>query len=254
MSVRAHSVRRSRAAGFTLIEVMIALTLVGLISTAMLVALRVALNTETKADARLMANRRVMGAQNAIQQELNSFMPEIAIWRDTAGAEQHAPFFGGDPASMRFVSSYSLNEASRGLPQLLEFAVIPGENAQGVRLIVNELPYRGGYSAGARVAGFENDGSALPRLLFFPVVAGAGSFVLADHLAYCHFLYLEQLTSPPRELWRADWVARTWPVGVRIEMAPLSGEEGSLHPVSVTATLHAYRDPDKKYKDEPGLE
>ncbi len=245
---------RRRDAGFTLIEILIAITLVGLISVAMLVALRVALNSETKADARLMSNRRVVGAQSALEQELNGFMAEVAIWTNASGGRQNVPFFGGDPASMRFVSSYSLNDASRGLPQLLEFAVLPGDNGVGARLIVNELPYRGGYSAGARIAGFESDGGAAPHPVFFPIQPGPNSFVLADHLAYCRMLYLAEEQNPPRQEWRTDWIQRTWPLAVRIEMAPLDSETALLHPMTVTAAFHAFRDPDKKYGDEPGLE
>ena len=37
-------------------------------------------------------------------------------------------FFQGEAQSMRFVSTYSLQQAWRGLPQILEFLVIPRED------------------------------------------------------------------------------------------------------------------------------
>ncbi len=243
-----------REAGFTLIEILIAVTLVSLLSVAMLFAIRIALNSELKANTKLMANRRVVGAQRALEQELNGFMPEVAIWSKPDGSGmQTVPFFQGDETSMRFVSSYSLGDASRGQPQVLEYAVIPGDRGEGVRLIVNETPYRGGASAGAFIAGFENDSRGVSHVAFFPVQAGPNSFVIADRLAYCKLLYLGQELNPPRQEWRQGWAERTWPLAVRIEVAPLAPDPALLHPVSVTAAIHAIRDPTKKYTDEPGF-
>ena len=244
---------RRRDSGFTLIEILIAVSLVGLLSVAMLVAIRIALNSELKADARLMANRRVVGAQQALEQELNGFMPEVAFWQGEGSGLRRVPFFEGLPQSMRFVSSYSLNGASRGLPQLLQFLVIPGTDGVGVRLVVNELPYNGPVSAGAQIAGFESVTAGVTHPVFFPIQAGPGSFVLADRLASCRMLYLALEKNPTRREWRQDWVQREWPLAVRVEMAPLESNPALLHPMTVTAALHAYRDPDKTYGDEPGL-
>ena len=59
--------------------------------------------------------------------------------------------FQGDPQTMRFVSSYSLTEAARGLPRLLEYQVIPGEDGNSVRLVVNEIVYTGPVKYARRV-------------------------------------------------------------------------------------------------------
>ena len=57
-------------------------------------------------------------------------------------------FFQGEPQSMRLASTYSLQQGERGLPMILEFQVIPGEDEQGVRLVVNEHWYTGPRGAG----------------------------------------------------------------------------------------------------------
>ena len=247
-------IHRPRDAGFTLIEILIAVSLVALLSVAMLVAIRVGLNAEIKANSRLDANRRVVGAQRALEQELNGFMPEVAIWsQPDGGGLRKVPFFEGTPQSMRLVSSYSLNEASRGAPKVLEFLVVAGDQGQGVRLIVDELPYRGGGSTGSRIAGFEADVAGIAHPVFYPISVGAGSFVLADHLASCHFVYLAQEQNPPRHEWRDVWIQRDWPLAVRVEMVPLQADVALLHPITVTAAFHSFRDPDKSYGDQPGL-
>src|SRR5207302_731762 len=101
------------------------------------------------ANRKLMDNRREAGAQRILEQQLAGFIPVIALAGqspDDNGAP--VPFFEGRAQSMRFVSSYSLGEAWRGLPQILEFQVIPGAQGQGVRLVVNEHVYTGPRSAG----------------------------------------------------------------------------------------------------------
>jgi hypothetical protein len=89
---------------------------------------------------------------------------------------------------MRFVSTYSLNEASRGYPRILEFTVIPGDKGEGVRLVVNEFVYTGPLSAGMSCAGVQ-PGPVGPQIIFKPVQISNASFVLADRLASCQFAF-----------------------------------------------------------------
>ena len=237
--------------GFTLIEVLIAVGLVGLLMFGMSMALRIALNVQARSEARLVDNRRMMGAQRAMNQELSNFMPVSAIWMPPSGGGfRKVPFFGGDQNSMRFVSSYSLNEAHRGVPQILEFLVISGD--KGVRLIVNELSYHGPFSAGDRIMGFEADpGSGFPRTVFAPITPGPSSFVLADRLSYCRIYYQQQSNRPPYRRWREDWPIAEWPLAIRVDMAALETDGARLHPVSITSFVHANPGPDLAKLDEP---
>ncbi len=242
--------RQGRTAGFTLIETLIAVTLVALLSTGMLIAIRVALNAEGSASNRLIANRRIVGAQNALQQELNGFVPAPAAWNSENGSVQRAPFFGGEPQDLHLVSSFSLAAANRGLPEILDFRVIGGANGEGVRLIVNESPYRGPFSAQDHVAGEQRTQDGQSFLSFFPVQPGPNSFVLADRLAYCRFVYEAFVRAPqPHTEWTASWTSRDWPVAIRVEMAPLDANAARLHPMTVTAALHASRIFNREYRD-----
>ena len=140
--------KRSRA-GLTLIEVLIAVSLVSMLSVGILMALRVGMSAMDKANRRLMDNRRAVGARRIIEEQLAGFIPVIAVFSPSQEATGvKIPFFEGRQQSMRFVSSYSLQEAARGMPQILEFQVIPGEQGRGVRLVVNENLYSGPRSAG----------------------------------------------------------------------------------------------------------
>ncbi len=141
---------------------------------------------------------------------------------------------------MRLASTYSLQQGERGLPMILEFQVIPGEDGQGVRLVVNEHWYTGPRGAGVYCIGMgsadPDGGPAGP--LFAPISVGPGSFVLADKLAYCRFSFRDPHTSAATPVWVRRWVKPVLPSAIRIEMAPLEPDLGRLQPVTLTIPVH----------------
>ncbi len=242
---------RGREAGVTLVEVLIAVTLLSVLSVAMLFAMRIGLNTFGKASAKLMENRRVAGAQRILSQQIEGAIPVTAHCATPPGTPGGTVnFFEGDEQTLRLVSAFSLDGAWRGQPRILEFAVIPGEEARGVRLIVNELPYTGPMSAGARCDAILLDPvTATARPHFRPVVAGPQSLVLADNLAFCRFRFLSQPQPGVPSAWFPEWVPAAWPRAVRIEMAPLKPNPAQLQPISVTVPLRVFRNSQEPYAD-----
>jgi prepilin-type N-terminal cleavage/methylation domain-containing protein len=240
--------RRRSQAGVTLMEVLIAVTLLSLLSAGMLVALRMGLSSFTRVDARLMDNRRVAGAQRIVEQQLEGLVPVI-----TPCADQPAKmaFFQGERQTMRLVSTFSLQQAWRGQPQILEIFVIPGDDGRGVRLVANEIPYTGPFAAGQLCQGFAPDpltGVMVPH--FVPVVAGPRSFVLADNLAGCRFTYYTPSTDPKIPFsWQETWAKPGWPLAIRIDMAPLDPDPSRLQPISVVAPIHILRNPETVYAE-----
>jgi len=214
---------RRNQAGVTLIEVLVAVTLLSLLSLGMLYAFRLGTGALSKTDSKLMDNRRVVGAQRILEQELMGLLPVLAACPGKSNG-----YFQGEPQRMRLVSAFSLEEAWRGRPKILELFVIPGENGAGVRLVVNEAPYTGPASVAPYCEGTP--------------VATPHSFVLADRLAYCRFQYLG---FPPDAgaagVWSAVWKQPVWPAGIRVEMAPLEADASRLQPITVTAPIYLYR-------------
>ena len=79
---------------------------------------------------------------------------------------------------------------------------------------------------------------------FSPVAPRPDSFVLADKLAFCRFTYL----TPPTEAnlppaWLPIWGGKTWPMGVRVDMAPLEPDASRLQPIAFTAPINATASP-----------
>jgi prepilin-type N-terminal cleavage/methylation domain-containing protein len=236
--------------GMTLIEVMIAVALFGMLSVGILTALRVGINAMDRSNDRLMSNRRAAYAFRILESQLTGFMPEAAAFQVTPQSPmQSMPFFQGQPASMRFISSYSLQDASRGMPQILEYQVIPGAE-RGVRLVVNERPYRGPASAGAFCLGYSFDPVANTRTpLFRPIQTSPESFVLADKLAYCRFLFEAPRLGAQPAGWVNRWVRPEWPLAIRIEMGALDPDPSRLQPMTVTAAVHVNKNLGIEYLD-----
>jgi prepilin-type N-terminal cleavage/methylation domain-containing protein len=235
-------------AGVTLIEVLIAITLLSMLSVGMMMAMQIGLAAFAKTDSRLMDNRRVSGAQRLVEQELEGMMPVVA---PCGRSGVKIGFFQGEGQTMRLVSTFSLQQAWRGQAQILELFVIPGEEGMGVRLVVNEIAYPGPLGAGQLCLGLAPDpltGSSVPH--FIPVIPSPNSFVLADKLAYCHFAFLSQgpqPNSPP--IWTETWSRPGWPLAVRIDMAPLTPDPSRLQPISVVAPIYIHRSPEIPYAD-----
>jgi prepilin-type N-terminal cleavage/methylation domain-containing protein len=233
--------RSRRCAGVTLIELLIAVTLVSLLSMGMLFAIRVGLNALERTNAQMMGNRRVLGAQRAIDQQISGMIPVTCGGgpvRPGAPRSTADLFFQGQPQSMRFVSSHSLEEASRGYARLLEYGVVPGQDGMGVRLIVNEYLYVGPPS----IAPF----CGAPGRSVEP---GPRSFVLADRLARCVFRYQarDALTGQPS--WQPVFAGIEPPPAIRIEMTPLQGDRSRLQMATLTVPVRVTRNPMLEYKD-----
>lgn len=231
--------------GITLIEVLIAVSLLSLLSVGMLMAMRIGFNTMDKTDTHLVQNRRVANARKILENEISGFVFTQALWHPAPQVMQPVPFVQWEPSSMRFVTSYSLQDAFRGRPQIAALQVIPGDGGIGYRLIVDETPYTGQAQTGQLVTGIENNIAH-----FGPIQAGSQSFVLADRLAYCRFTYQEQRYQPPFRVWRPNWIT-PWllPLGVRIQMAPLDHTPGEASVIDATIPIRVDRTLGVEYSD-----
>jgi len=238
---------RHRQQGFTLIELLVAITMLSLLSLAGLYAMRAGFSTLDRTGRAMAFERRLTGTQRILEQMIANMLPARAIChggqldvvrrQPLAGAGAQINFFDGRPDQMRLVSAFSLEEAARGTPRILELAIIPGRQNEGVRLIVNEHLYWGPLSAGYFCGGAS---SALFASPFAPVQPMPTSYILADRLAKAQFLYRNPLPVAPFYEWRENWPMPAPPEAIRIVSVPLPGSDG--RPVNVTVPVHLKRD------------
>lgn len=241
--------------GFTLLEVLMAVTLLSLMSVGIVYAMRAGFNTMSKTNTRVVEERKMLGAHRVLEQMLANLMPATASCHggNPLDIKANIFFFQAEPETLRFVSTYSLEEAARGLPRIIEMQVIPGDRGEGVRLIVNEHLYAGPLSAGQFCLGPVPDArTGGTRIGFAPVETSRGSFVLADRLASCRFLYRRAIAEAPFEDWLDEWMLMPSPLptAIRVEMQPLAGASGRLRHSPVTIPLHFIRDFGVRYEDK----
>lgn len=227
----------SGRAGMTLIEILVAVSILALLSTGILMAMRIGFNTMDKTDAHLVHNRRVVNTRRIVESQIAGFVYTKADYQQQPGSHALVDFREFTQSRMRFVTTYSLREAWRGRSRIVVIQVIPGENNRGFRLIANEIPWTGPAQAGRMVAAIAPEG---PQ--FTPLEANAESFVLADRLVECRFLYEVQRTDgQPGFIWVPEYNGLLLPRGIRIEMTPMDTAPGEMHAASITVPLPVSR-------------
>lgn len=243
-------ISRRRAKGVTLLELLIAITLVSLLSTGMLFAIRTGLGALEGVTRRVNDNRRVTGAYRILEHQLGAFLPARALCgQPMQAAGTPLPFFQGEPRVMRFVTGYSLEGAHRGVPVIAELFLAPGESGVGLRLLVNEIPYHGPVGAGFFCAPPQPDPlTGVPRPGFPPATPRPGSFVLADRLAAASFSYELAPDGLPAQ-WLPTWFRTDlWPSAIRIELTPLEDDRSRVQPLTLTTRLHVTKMPNEPFE------
>jgi prepilin-type N-terminal cleavage/methylation domain-containing protein len=232
-----HRSRHRNQRGVTLLELMIAVTLVAGLSTGMLMAMRTSLLNYEKTASKLESNRRFVKAQQILSNQIAAVIPAQGLCVPT---ESHpvavAPFLSGSVDALQLISSYSIAEGARGYPQIVEYRVLPGARG-GVRLVATEHAYTG-------------PESTTPFCSSAPAPGGA-VYVLAENLAYCHFSYHEPYNQNTfaETPWLPLWDRPALPAGVHIEMRPAVPQSGGLSVLNVTVPIRVDRDPRLVYDD-----
>jgi prepilin-type N-terminal cleavage/methylation domain-containing protein len=220
--------------GFTLIELMISITLVAALATGMMMAMRTSLLSMEKINSRLQFNRRVMGMEHILTRQIGGVMPVTSDCGDA-----RVPIFNGTPTALRLVTSYSMAEGARGYPQFDEFQVVQNEGV--LRLIVTEHRYTGPSSTSPFCGG---------GLIAAPAGVAPLAYVVADRLASCTFTYREQIPDqPPSSNWLGSWDRQDLPAAVKIEMTPLDSSAALLPVMNVTVPIHINRQVRNSYED-----
>lgn len=224
----------------TLIEVLVAVTLLSILMAALFTALQVGSASWSDVRRRLTEDRAIVNANALLHAAIAGIVPVEARASRTAGLGTAIPvFFQGEPEAMRFVTAYSVTDGVRGGLQVVELLVMRTSN--GLRVILNQSPYRGAESLGRLVEGRRPDAD-FPggRFVFAPIRPAAGSLIVADQLSECRFSYL----TPPRSVgepsrWLPNWAdPASLPPAITIHLA--AEPNGSkLRPVSIVAAVRA---------------
>jgi len=233
------SPRTSSRAGMTLIEILVAVTLLGLLSIGLATALQVAAGAWSSSRNARVQDRRIANANALLHAQFAGVTPVQPMILRSGLAVPEGPFFQGEPNAMRFVSSYSMTEGVRGGLQIVELQTSPGQ--EGTRLILTQSPYQGPLSVGRFITGAEplsEPGSF--HLLFTPLQVRADSLIVADRLSEVRFSYLRGPRGPNEpDVWVSVWdQPQQLPQAIRVDMRPLE-DVGRLRPVAIVSEVRA---------------
>ena len=106
--------------GFTLIEVMVALTLLGLVATLVTSGTRLGLDISSRANTKTDAVRTAQIERRLIREQLQGALP-YRYWTDTEDKRVEHIAFEGESEGIRFVSRHGMQDGPNHLPRWVEF-------------------------------------------------------------------------------------------------------------------------------------
>ena len=233
-----------RQSGMTLIEVLVAVTLLGLLSVGLVTSFQVAASSWQSTRERLTLDHRIATANQILQSSLAGMIPLKGEAPDAGSQRRRFLFFQGESQSMRFVTSHSVLEGARGGLNVVELQIV--DSPRGRRVLLNQSSYQGPLGLARYIDGFYRDPELRgTRPLFRPIVPYATSLIIIDELEDCNFRYLEEPVGiEPPTTWVPVWQdLLKLPKAVAINVMPkLDGVR--LRPVSIAVpVLSQGRDP-----------
>ena len=227
--------RSESAAGFTLLELLVAITVVSLLATAVLFSWRVASSAWQKVNQRLETDRTILATHQLLQEQMASLIP----YRTLSLQGSRELFFQGEPEAARFVSRYSLERRARS--GLYEIAYQVEQDRDGSkRLLLRETPLLGRDALSEVLLGAEMSPEG-KLLKFRPFERDSQVVVLLENLQECRFEYYQPRTGLEAEGWVEAWRPRDneLPRAMRIR-AVGRAQSGTLASDTLVAAIRNY--------------
>lgn len=223
------------SAGFTLLELLVAMTVVSLLATSVLFSWRVASSAWQKVNNRLETDRTILATYQLLQEQMAAMIPYPA--RTLQGTREL--FFQGEPDAARFVSRYSLARRARSGLYAIEYQV-EQETDGSKQLLLRETPLTGSDALSEVLLGAEI-GPEGKILKFRPFERDSQVVVLFENLQECRFEYYRPGAGQELEGWVEQWRPRQdeLPRAMRIQ-AVVRAESGTLGVGSLVAAIRNF--------------
>lgn len=183
-------VRRGPGAeGFTLVEMMVAITLVALMSLALWGVLRISITSWKRGTEAIDANQRHRTLLDLVQKQMASIYPLVPPL-DLQMGTGITPVFSGSASSMQFISLCALRFRDNPGLTMVSYEVVP-DNDGGHSLVERETRYLGGD----------------PSLQVDYPAAETPDTVIFDRLISLEFEYYDPGTPDVPPQWVREWSA-----------------------------------------------
>ncbi len=179
-----------RAEGFTLIEMLVSVTLIMLISLTLWGVLRICISTWKRGTESIDENQRHRATLDLVQKQMSSISNLIPPIDLQTGAGQ-APVFSGSPTTIQFISLCPLRFRDNPGLTSVTYDIVPSDNGE-YALVEHESRYLGGDPT--LDAGFEDLSQPATTIL--------------EHLTSASFEYLDPGNAAIPPQWVTDWSAQ----------------------------------------------
>jgi type II secretory pathway pseudopilin PulG len=190
MSNRSRARVGKRAEGFTLIEMLVSVTLIMLIAVCLWAVMRICISTWKRGTESMDENQRHRATLDLVQKQMSSISGLVPTLDLQTGAGQ-APVFWGSPNTVQFISLCPLRFRDNPGLTSVTYDIVPSDNG-GYALVARESRYLGGDPTLA--AGIED--TSEPATTIF------------DHLTSASFEYFDPGNREIPPQWVTDWSAQ----------------------------------------------
>ena len=209
----------SSTKGFTLLELLIGITLMAMVMAALLVGLRLANRAWQQGEARLREGHLEQERQAFLAEQISSFRP-YAVNSTDPNLPGNFLVLQATASVLRFVTTYSSSLRNRSGLTLAEYAIVPG--SRGSAIVLRESPIRDDDAVFRRlVERVRHDpetGETIVR--YRPFAVRESDLRLMTGLGSASFEYLDlhpKGADGPR--WLAQWKSRSdapYPAAIRL--------------------------------------
>jgi len=214
--------RNPAARGFTLMELLVSMTLMSILALAVFFGFRIGFNAWNKSENAMEKTRRVHIALDLLSRQIGSLVP-CYTKQKAEETPLDLPVYQGVTNGMRFVSTFSALYRGAGGARLVEYFLTPSADDQTITFWVNERELPGDtvlsdwmFASISR----ETDGS--PLVAFKEFVRQPEAIPLIENLKTAEFRYLERLHSDaPAGAVESPQLTTSkspWPAGVEIKL------------------------------------
>jgi prepilin-type N-terminal cleavage/methylation domain-containing protein len=179
--------------GFTLVELLVSVTLTGLLATIIFFAAQISLSSWKKAETGMKLIRSRYAAAELLNRQINSMVPYYSRQK-AEDTPTDLLLFDGKSQSMRFVSSFSSQYRESGGNRLVEYYLAPEEKGIDKALWVQErlLP-RDGELNGNVFSSISRGDEGRLDIAFAPVTPLPSRFALLEGIQSLKFEYQDRV-------------------------------------------------------------
>jgi prepilin-type N-terminal cleavage/methylation domain-containing protein len=229
-----------RQRGFTLIELMLALSLMGLLTATSVAAWRVGVSAQEKVSQITTANRRRSSVAEFFVAQIGAIVPmRMRSNQGTRGLS-----FAGTPSSMMLVSRYSLAQRTRSGLVLAMYKIEKNEGKE--TLMYSERIISSQRDLDQLLAGITSEGQSLTGQELTAVSRDNRWITMIENLDDGYFEYFGKVQLDKESIWERTWDSSSGrlPQGVALHFSS-SEAPGRELPSTITAEVNSFENRDR---------